>query len=80
MNQFAKDLSVTDYELITDIKLLTDVDNKDERNHKENHLRYVSHNVTHSRRFTTYEQTLAFLVNSSWSSQISIIGCVINKI
>ena len=61
---------VTDYELITDIKLLTDVDNKDERNHKENHLRYVSHNVTHSRRFTTYERTLAFLVNRSWPSQI----------
>ena len=37
---------VTDYELITDIKLLTDVDNKDERKHKENHLRYVSRDVT----------------------------------
>ena len=34
----------------------------------------------HNRRFTTYQRTLAFLVNSSWPSQISIRGCVINKI
>ena len=32
----------------------------------------------HNRRFTTYQRTLAFLVNSSWPSQISIRGCVIN--
>ena len=36
--------------------------------------------VLHNRRFTTYQRTLAFLVDSSWPSQISIRGCVINKI